>query len=184
MLAIVAVIVKAMLLGAIYHKISQINAKNLRSTSDNELKPANYVLWTGIFCSTFFTFCLFVAQGNPTFTTWVAILFILFDGLGLYLIVSYFLIRHRFDEKGFYYRTTFGKIISVRWQDIRDIDYSGSLQMFILKDRLNRKFYISLAVTGLRSFAQLLVKNAHNIRNRETNLILGLMKNIANHSDS
>lgn len=179
MLAIIVVILKAVIFGIIYRKISQTNVENLTKTGKNILKPAKYVLWTGIFTSIFCTFCIIIAQGNPTFTLWVAILFLLFDVLGLYLIISYFLACHSFDEKGFHYRTTFGKIIFVYWHDLQDIDYSGSLQMFILTDKLGRKFYISTAVTGLRSFAQLLVKNAINIQDKDTHLILGLMRNIA-----
>lgn len=158
---IIFVILKLALIGWIYAKIAKIDEESYSSHNSNQLTPPKYIKMIGFLTSIVWGIVAYIIIITPTSVnktaTWqMALFFGLIALFGLYMLWSYAICRHSYDDKGLTYTNTFNKKKFLAWQDIDKIEYSSTWTCIILISKTGEKFYITDNMVGLDHFLQIL----------------------------
>lgn len=96
---------------------------------------------------------------NETSNIWTTLIFLFFTGLSLALIAEYFRSRHSLSPEGIEYGRLLGPGGRARWDEIRSVTYSPSLQWFVLRTEGGGAIRISAMLMGLPEFARHILKH-------------------------
>ena len=150
----------------------------------NEMRAPVSILVVGVFCTALFIAAAVLSQIFPGVDSrgvklehaepLYAVLFLGFALMGVPMIMSYFMERHRVEEDRLHYRTL-AKRGELRWEDVESVRYSPTMKWFALKAKDGRTVRVSILLTGLTAFARtLLLKVPEERIHPETNTTLVL----------
>jgi hypothetical protein len=125
------------------------------------LRLPKAVLVVGLTCFLVFSALAIVSNifSNQTTTWWTTLFFFSCALLGLYLVASYFLERHKVSEHGLTFGRVFRKQGHLNWVEVCSVRYSRNMNYFRLETHMGSVARISILFIGLPEFAKLVLAN-------------------------
>ena len=130
--------------------------------SAQRLQHSTSTLVIGLACFLFFAAIAIVSNvfANAT-TSWkTTTVFVGFALLALPILGSYFAARHEVSEKGLRYGRLLGSGGYMAWTELKTIRFSEAMKWFRLESQSGKVVRLSVMLTGLPRFAQLLLAHA------------------------
>lgn len=85
--------------------------------------------------------------------------FLAFAGLGIYLLLAYFMVHHIITDSGLEFRRFTGSEGAIRWPDVSEVSYSEILTCFKIKTVSGNVVRVSAMLLGLDGFAETVLAN-------------------------
>lgn len=116
----------------------------------------------GIVCFVIFAGIAIVSNvfPNKTVTWWTTATFVGFALLAVLMIADYFLSRHQVSDEGMNYGRLSGPRRSLKWSDVRRVQYAPVMKWFRLETQSGEVARVSAMLVGLPEFARLLLAHA------------------------
>ncbi|HET7228128.1 MAG TPA: hypothetical protein VFJ55_05770 [Chthoniobacterales bacterium] len=130
--------------------------------SAQRLQHPTSTLVIGLACFLFFAAIAIVSNvfANAT-TSWkTTTVFVGFALLALPILGDYFAARHEVSEKGLRYGRLLGSGGYMAWTELKTIRFSEAMKWFRLESQSGKVLRLSVMLTGLPRFAQLLLAHA------------------------
>lgn len=93
---------------------------------------------------------------NDTVTIWSTLVFCAFASLGAYMLYAFAVERHSYDDEKLVYVRFSGAKRELRWDDVRSVRYTPSMQWFVLEDGAGKRYYLATILRGMKPFCALL----------------------------
>jgi hypothetical protein len=130
-----------------------------QSRSGTELRNPTSVLILGVVCSGFFGALAAWSYGSPSGGPRIALFFVLFALLGVYLIYAYVTDWNEVRSDGVAFKSVRRGMRFAAWDEIVEITYTGWAQWLVLRLRDGTRFRLSMLVVGAQIAADALLRN-------------------------
>jgi hypothetical protein len=125
--------------------------------SASMLQHPRSVLVIGLVCSGFFVVIAILSVAFPDKdgpSAGITLGLLAFSLLGLPLIAEYYRVWHRLEPGGMRSQPLLREACSVRWKDVRRVNYSQAMKWFVVETPTGAVVRVSVMLTGLPSFAR------------------------------